>query len=96
VEQSRDTLAGTAQIARRADAVPTGAVGAIRKNAHADGAKPSAIAVDRNCAAGIVDLQNAIVEKNAAAHQQAGQSSDHDGSRGRHKRARRCDRHQSG
>src|ERR1022692_2792590 len=82
MEQAGDALAGVAQIFRRADAVPAGAVSAIGKDSYADSTKPSAVAVDGNCAAGVVDLQNAVVEENASTHQQASQSSDYDRSRG--------------
>ena len=69
VEQAGDALAGVAEIVGRADAVPSGAVSAVGKNADANRAQPAAIAVDGNRAAGIVDLEHAIVEEHAEADQ---------------------------
>src|SRR5580704_4587986 len=69
VEQAGDSLTCLSEIGRPAHAVPSRAVSTIGKNSYADGAQPTAIAMNGNRAAGIIDSEHALVEKDAAADQ---------------------------
>ena len=73
VNQSGHSLARMPQVAGRAHSVPPGTVGAVGENADADRAQPAAVSVNGNRAAGVIDLQNSLVEQDAAANQGSGQ-----------------------
>src|SRR5262249_15003212 len=78
VEQTGHALAGFAQVFAGAHAVPSGAIFASCEETDAQTAEGSAITVHRNCAAGIVDFKDTLVEEHAAANDNAGYNSDDD------------------
>src|SRR5712692_10620452 len=89
IEQAGYPLASLAEIRRRADTVPAGAVGAIGKEADTDGAQPAAVPVHRDGPTGVVDLEHALIAEDPQADEDAGQNADDDRGVWRHKRAGR-------
>jgi hypothetical protein len=76
VKKASHALAGSSQVGSRSDTIPSGAVGAVRKNTDANGAKPPTVAVDRDRATRIIDFQNSIVEENTEANYAPSQYAD--------------------
>src|SRR4029453_7443336 len=96
VEETGDPLPRGAEIARRPYAVPTGSIGTVRENADANRAEPAAVSVDRDGAARIVDLEDALVEEHAQADDDAGHHADDHGRVRVDEGARRGDRDEPG
>src|SRR5262249_32955699 len=96
VEQSRHALPGGAEIARRADSGPAGAVGPVGEAPEADAPEPAAVAMHRDRATRVIDLEDALVEQHPHADDDTGDDADQYRGIGADERARSGDRDETG